>query len=503
MTLILNLPADLDIETLITRLSNSLPVQVAPRQFGLKTYYDSFDWRLYDHGLLAEFNRSNNTAIFSLTDFGGKQLCAAEMQDIPAFYQQFTDAKLRKTLQSVLDIRALLSVCTLDYEYYPLTLLNEDDKTIARLQIEKHKLFNNRLVLTPAKGYAKNTKELKRLLLEAGLVKVEHPLLLDVLKLQGRKPKAYSSRLTIQIAPDMRADVAGKIIYSHLLKTLKANESGTIGAIDSEFLHDFRVAVRRIRSGLSQIKGIFPAKTTARFNNFFTWLGQITSSPRDIDVYLLRIDDYKDSLPAEMRGDLEPLREFLLFKQQQAYRQLAKKLHSQKYRHTLAAWQQFLTEPASTKHATAVCADLPIKELADQRILKVYNRVLKQGNAITPESPGELLHTLRKTCKKLRYLIEFFQNLYPAHQLKPLLKTLKNLQDVLGNHQDYEVQGQQLQAYSEEMMVLGFPLNTFPAIEWLIRILEDRKIEARQHFADSFEQFKDEPHAVLFNTTPL
>ena len=58
----------------------------------------------------------------------------------------------------------------------------------------------------------------------------------------------------------MRADIAAKYIFSHLLKTMKDNEPGTIADTDSEFLHDFRVAVRRTRAGLSQLKGVLPDK---------------------------------------------------------------------------------------------------------------------------------------------------------------------------------------------------------------------------------------------------
>jgi len=68
----------------------------------------------------------------------------------------------------------------------------------------------------------------------------------------------------------MRADIAGKYIYSHLLKAIKANEQGTIADTDSEFLHDFRVAVRRTRAGLSQIKGILAANSSAYYADFFS-----------------------------------------------------------------------------------------------------------------------------------------------------------------------------------------------------------------------------------------
>ena len=38
--------------------------------------------------------------------------------------------------------------------------------------------------------------------------------------------------------------------------------------------------------------------------------------------------------------------------------------------------------------------------------------MLRDGGAITPASPPESLHELRKRCKELRYLLEFFGSLY-------------------------------------------------------------------------------------------
>ena len=123
----------------------------------------------------------------------------------------------------------------------------------------------------------------------------------------------------------MRADIAAKYIYSHLLKAIKDNEQGTIADTDSEFLHDFRVAVRRTRAGLSQLKGVLPDKISATYAEFFSWLGQSTSPTRDLDVYLLNFAHYKSSLPAAIRDDLNPLYDFLLAKQQKAHEGTGKK----------------------------------------------------------------------------------------------------------------------------------------------------------------------------------
>ena len=72
---------------------------------------------------------------------------------------------------------------------------------------------------------------------------------------------------------------------------MKDNEKGIIDDIDSEFLHDFRVAVRRTRSLLGQIRYVLPKRRVTRFKRDFAWLGEVTGPARDMDVYLLSFND--------------------------------------------------------------------------------------------------------------------------------------------------------------------------------------------------------------------
>ena len=53
--------------------------------------------------------------------------------------------------------------------------------------------------------------------------------------------------------------------------------------------------------------------------------------------------------------------------------------------------------------------------------------------------------------KELRYLLEFFGGLWPSSVAKPMVKTLKGLQDVLGTHQDREVQADHLRSLADEL----------------------------------------------------
>ena len=70
-------------------------------------------------------------------------------------------------------------------------------------------------------------------------------------------------------------------VLLHLLSAMRANEEGTLRDLDTEFLHDFRVAVRRTRSALSQIKDVLPAEIEERYRAEFGWLDR-SPAPRGI-----------------------------------------------------------------------------------------------------------------------------------------------------------------------------------------------------------------------------
>ena len=59
----------------------------------------------------------------------------------------------------------------------------------------------------------------------------------------------------------MPAEEAGRAIHRLLLDTVLRNEDGVRRDLDTEFLHDFRVATRRARCALAEMKRVFPAET--------------------------------------------------------------------------------------------------------------------------------------------------------------------------------------------------------------------------------------------------
>lgn len=288
----------------------------------------------------------------------------------------------------------------------------------------------------------------------------------------------------MNIVPTMSADKAVKYIYSQLLSVIKANEQGVMAAQHSEYLHDFRVAVRKTRSGLTQLKGVLPKQTNDYYCKFFSWLGKLTGSRRDLDVYLALFEQDKQYLPLELQQAIQPLYYLLLHKQQLAQVALAEQLSSTAYLQTLAEWSSYLHTP------TVALTKISINRLANRRIKKVYRRVLREGSAISASSIATELHELRKTCKKLRYLLEFFCDFYAREKMKILFKQLKALQDVLGEFQDGCCQEVYLVQCRQELQANNATATTLLAVDNLIEKVIARRLKVRENFAAKFAAFK-------------
>ena len=160
---------------------------------------------------------------------------------------------------------------------------------------------------------------------------------------------------------------------------------------------------------------------------------------------------------------------------------------------TLEAGQRQQQGPAPKQAAR------PIKQVADERIRKMLKRVRAEGRAIGADSAPEQLHELRKSCKKLRYLMEFFQSLYPKAEIREQIKQTKRLLDNLGRFQDTAVQAQHLyEQAAASAGGQGLPATTLLAMGALIsQILNDQAC-ARASFAEVFADFDSAENAERF-----
>ena len=135
---------------------------------------------------------------------------------------------------------------------------------------------------------------------------------------------------------------------------------------------------------------------------------------------------------------------------------------------------------------------VPIAALSAARILKVYDRTLAEGRAIGDASPPESLHDLRKSCKRLRYLLEFFRGIHRKKPVECTIVRLKQLQDNLGAYQDLQVQRAVLRAFGEHAQAApaaGTGAAEFGAIDDLCAELAEREGKTRAGFAARFARY--------------
>lgn len=473
------------------------------------TYYDTFDWRLYSADTRLVLEKSAQTLfLYRHHPAKGERRDGTPVSKPPNFAWNLPYGPLQDALSPLLDVRRLLPTIRIKHRIQPYALMNKDDKIILRIYQEqaqavhphtgKAKTLASRLYVHPLKGYHKAFDGLLKHLLEHHQLEEAGDLYDEAIAAHGIEPGDYSSKLKLKLEPKARSDASIKQFLAALLDTMERNEAGIENDWDAEFLHDFRVAGRRSRSAIGQIKEVMPLNVLRRLKRDFAWLNEVSGPSRDMDVYLLGFPAYQASLPKELRNDLKALREFLKDHKQTEYQKLVRALHSARYRNFKAYLRKYLAAPM-VEHTTLTHAKQPIAEVSGQRIWRVFRRVIKEGKAITPDSPNEALHELRKSCKKLRYLLEFTRSLYLQQEIDALIKALKRLQDNLGEFQDYSVQIDAMQDFSRQMMAEGRAnAKTLVAMSRLVDILKQRQLEVRKVFQRRFKQFASEETQASF-----
>ncbi len=352
-------------------------------------------------------------------------------------------------------IRALIPYATTQADTVTYAIRNSDGKTVVRVHWTTGELTKPAAVALPPRvgievlrGYRSEAAQVRKALTQEDPVgrRATSP---------GSRPYAgcrRSGRTVTQrfgMRPDQAADFAVADALLGYLAELDATVDGIVADIDTEYLHDFRVAVRRTRSVLKMLGDVLPPGLAERMAPEFRWLGDITTPTRDLDVYLLELD----SLAATVThpDDLASFGAYVLEQRTGAAKELARGLRSKRYTDLVSTWRSALAEViAHPSHA-----DMTASALAVERLHTVFRKCQKRAAKITADSESELVHDLRKACKEMRYLMEVFKPLCDKTAYRNVLADFKELQDLLGEFQDGEVQAAALRQFAQEMVDAG------------------------------------------------
>lgn len=419
------------LEQIRTHLEKSCRLSGLPSRPFRTVFFDSFDWRLWQHGLICRIEDDR----LHLTDFADMPAAAALPcpDEPPRFWQDLPESEFRQKLADMLQHRALLPQAELSGSVTVLRLPAKKEKNAAAVLLADAgpgccfaELRGGRKLRRKLKKFGSAQPEAARRRIEAALAAA------------GRTPADYSASFFVELEPDMASRTAAKLICRSLLAALRRNEQGVAEDIDIEFLHDFRVAARRVRSVFALLGDALEPDVRSRFSAAFKELGKMSGIVRDLDVQLLAAAESRARLPEMLHDGLDSLFAELAAKRAAAQQALAVWLTAPQQQDMLRAWEEYLEQEDAEGSGRRIGA------AAGKIIRRQFARLLAAGRAIDSRSSDQDLHRVRIHGKKLRYALEFFRSLYAEEDVERLIAPLKRLQNLLGLNNDLAVQEETL-----------------------------------------------------------
>ena len=238
------------------------------------------------------------------------------------------------------------------------------------------------------------------------------------------------------------------------------NECGVLDRDDPEFVHQMRVALRRLRT----LMRFFPRFTDRQWRDTLgvdlRWLAKLLGTVRDWDVFAT------ESLPAliaadggssDWDGTLDAARA-----QSMAARvELRQALHSARYARLTLGWLEWLSALALP---AADGDDAPsLRRHATKRVRRLFGHLYGSPSLTSLDTAAR--HQVRIDAKRLRYALEFFASLASRRTRTETVKTLARVQSVLGEANDAMVALRHLEQLAAPPYQLGFVRGYGAALE--------------------------------------
>jgi CHAD domain-containing protein len=238
----------------------------------------------------------------------------------------------------------------------------------------------------------------------------------------------------LSVRRDERFDLAVRKILTFQLQRFDEYLPGVHLDIDTEFVHQARVATRRMRSALKLFRGALPHKTAEHFQRELGWIAAVFGEVRDLDVFLLNLPAFFETIESSTPRQQRALARWVEEHRTEPLDALGTALRSDRLGKLRSRIQTYLKRPLP-KRPTAPLALRPVGEAAPVIILELYQAVIRQGRRVIAKPKLKNFHKLRIQTKKLRYACEFMAPAY-GKSLQPFIKRTTAIQDCLGELQD-------------------------------------------------------------------
>lgn len=282
-----------------------------------------------------------------------------------------------------------------------------------------------RLAVSPLAGSGASAYQLARSLLAA--CALQPRLVSPVARARQAGIKAGASKARPSLPTGQDGGQAFLHIARNCLLHLSQNLPGLAVSDEPEFVHQTRVAIRRLRSALKLFAPWLPADFVEEFSGRWRDQANALGDCRNLDVFLaetlpLMLKELDDKGLARLQNQAES-------RQRLARRAARAALAAPEARLLLLDFEWALNR---LEFPAAMPA---LRKLARQRLVQRARQVTRLGQAVRDLDP-EARHELRIAFKKLRYALEFFSGLFGEKKSSRYLAGLVDLQEVLGHLND-------------------------------------------------------------------
>lgn len=231
---------------------------------------------------------------------------------------------------------------------------------------------------------------------------------------------------------DTLADMLQALIWSCLLH-LQRNLRGAMGSDDAEYLHQMRVALRRLRVVLRMAEKFRADEQLSVLNQEVAALCVSLGRIREWDVFIsttvqpmcARMAGHAGLQALLASGERHRLACYEALRGEQQARDLQRLILRVALWMNGSYWSGGEPAPRARTFAT-------------RRLRKLFQRFAQSGVELNSLDAARL-HALRILSKKLRYSAEFFASLYGRQKTKSFLAALSEVQEVLGQINDVAV----------------------------------------------------------------
>lgn len=243
-------------------------------------------------------------------------------------------------------------------------------------------------------------------------------------------------------ADDTRDVSAGELVRRHLSEQVSAlKDLDPLVRLDfPDAVHKMRVTVRRLRSALATYRRLLERQDTEPLRDELRWLGALLGDARDAEVIHSRlrgaIDEQHPSLvvgPVRRRLDRT-----MRYEHRQAHRRCVAAMDGDRYFELLHR----LGQVAAGRSLRGKRIDKPADTAIPKEVARAAARMRKFVDVAealdAADRHAELddaLHEVRKAAKRVRYAAESATPV-AGKGAKATVEAMKDLQDVLGEHQD-------------------------------------------------------------------